>query len=82
MAEIQTASGQMFDSDYFVELKASSVLFLRVLNTDLETVKSVFSKPTETSCLTYYGKPVFGYIHLKSILKEGEAFKVVLSKNE
>ena len=82
MSRIQTASGRQFDSDYFVELKSASLLFLRVLNVDLETVKSVFNNHDETSCLTYYGKPTFGYIYLKSISQEGDAFKVVLSKHE
>lgn len=80
MTKITTATGRTFDSDYFVELKSQSILFLRVLNTDQSIVNNVFQNANETSCLACANRTAFGYINLNSILKEGDAFKVVLSK--
>lgn len=80
MGTIITATGRMFDSDYFVILESQSLLFLRVLNVDENTVREVFGNSAETSCLRSGDRVAFGYINLQSIFKEGNAFKVVLSR--
>ena len=80
MGTIITATGRMFDSDYFVILESQSLLYLRVLNTDENTVREVFGNSVETSCVRSGNRVAFGYVNLRSIIKEGNAFKVVLSK--
>lgn len=82
MDYVQTASARRFDSDYFVVLENQALLFVRILNEKEDTIRSVFENPEETSCLTSKTRVAFGYIYLKSITQEGDAFKVVLSKNE
>lgn len=80
MGHVYTATGRTFNSDYFVILESQSLLFLRVLNVDENTVREVFGNSTETSCLRSGDRVAFGYINLQSIFKEGNAFKVVLSR--
>jgi len=82
MDYVQTASARRFDSDYFVILETQALLFIRLLNSTEDAIRAVFENPKETSCITCKNRVAFGYIYLKSILKEGDAFKVVLSKNE
>ena len=80
MATIVTATGKVFESDYFVVLEERSLMFLRVLNTDEKTVRDIFGNSSETSCIRSGNRIAYGYINLRTIIKEGEAFKVVLSK--
>jgi len=80
MGKLITATGKMFESDYFVPMQDPPVLFVRILNQDENTVRTVFSDKSETSCLTCGGRTAFGYTNFQSILKEGDAFKVMLSK--
>lgn len=80
MDHIYTATGRSFDSDYFVVLEDRSLMFFRVLHTDENTVRQVFGNSSETSCIRSGNRIAYGYINLRTIIKEGEAFKVVLSK--
>ena len=80
MSTVITATGKAFESDYFVAMQDPSVLFVRILNQSENTLRTVFSDKAETSCLTCDGKVAFGYTNFQSIFKEGEAFKVVLTK--
>lgn len=80
MATIKTATGKTFESDYFVPMQDPPVLFLRVLKQPEDVVNAVFNDKNETSFLTCAGRVAFGYTNFQSILKEGEAFKVMLSK--
>ena len=80
MAQIITATGKTFESDYFVPMQDPAVLFTRILKQPEEVVRAVFSDRSETACLKYGSRVAFGYINLQSILKEGDAFKVMLSK--
>ena len=75
-----TATGKTFQSDYFVPMQEPPVLFVRILNQTENTVRAVFSDKAETSCLICDGRVAFGYTNFQSILKEGDAFKVVLKK--
>ena len=80
MATLMTATGKTFESDYFVPLQDPPILFVRILNQSEDIVRTVFSNNTETSCLTCDGRVAFGYTSFQSIFKEGDAFKVMLSK--
>ena len=80
MSTVITATGKTFESDYFVPMQDPPVLFVRILNQEENTVRTVFSNKAETSCLTCGGRVAFGYTNFQSIFKEGDAFKVMLSK--
>lgn len=80
MSDLITATGRTFKSDYFVALTDPPMLFLRVLNQNMDAMQAVFSDPNETSCLTCGGRVAFGYTTLHSIFREGDALKVTLMK--
>ena len=80
MATVITATGRAFECDYFVPMQDPPVLFVRILKQPEDVVRAVFSDKSETSCLKYGSRVAFGYINFQSILKEGDAFKVMLSK--
>lgn len=80
MATLTTATGKTFESDYFVPMQDPPILFARILNQPEGVVRAVFSDKTETSCLACSGRVAFGYTNFKSILDEGDAFKVTLTK--
>ena len=80
MSTVITATGKAFESDYFVAMVDPPVLFVRILNQTEDVVRAVFSDKAETSCLTCGGRVAFGYTNLQTIFKEGDAFKVMLTK--
>lgn len=80
MEKLKTATGKEFDCDYFNPFPPVGQLNLRVLNTDLATVATVFSNSNETvqlQCGTQYAAQ---YTKLVAIVPEGNAIRVVLGK--
>lgn len=79
MSEVETATGKRFKSDYLVTIPSPKLLFVRILDSDEETVREVFGNPEETASLKY-GETVYeGYTHLNTVFSEGDALKVVLN---
>ena len=77
MSEVETATGKRFKSDYLVTIP--NMLFLRVLESNEETVREVFGNPKETASLTY-GETVYEkYTQFNTVFPEGDALKVVLN---
>ena len=58
--------------------KIENMLYVRILESDQQTVRDVFSDPNETSVLTYGGNEYTGYTMLRSVFDEGDALKVGL----
>lgn len=80
MEKLTTASGKAFDCDYFNPSQATNQCNLRVLNTPLATVATVFSNPAETAQLWCEGEYAAQYTKLIAIVPEGDAIRVVLGK--
>ena len=80
MNKIITASGNIYDTDFFIVMPNENVCYLRILNLPLETVEEIFSNPKETSCLICGNTRIFGFIKLKRIFQEGDGVKVKLAK--
>lgn len=84
MEKLKTATGKEFDCDYFNTCQTVSQINVRVLNTPLTTVATVFSDQTETVQL-FYGDVAGAqyasqYTKLIAIVPEGNAIRVVLGK--
>lgn len=84
MEKLKTATGKEFDCDYFNPFPPVGQTNLRVLNTPLTTVASVFSDPNETVQL-YCGdgdgmQYASQYTRLVAIVPEGNAVRIVLGK--
>lgn len=73
MFTIKTATGKEFKSTYATRLSNPSFAFIRIVDSDAETVKKVFSNEDEL--------PIEGYEefrHLVEITEESHAVKLML----
>lgn len=80
MEKLKTATGKEFDCDYFNPFPPVGQVNLRVLNTSLATVATVFANPNETVQLWCDGQYAAQYTKLVAIVPEGNAIRVVLGK--
>ena len=80
MEKLKTATGKEFDCDYFNPFPPVWQVNLRVLNTPLATVATVFSNPNETVQLLCGEQYAAQYTKLVAIVPEGNAIRVVLGK--
>ena len=75
MTTITTATGKTFESDYAVPVPTMPLAFIRIVNSDMETVRRVFSDSSEF--------PIVEYPQLRSVLDfidEQTGIKLVLKK--
>ena len=77
---LKTATGKEFDCDYFNPFPPVGQVNLRVLNTSLATVATVFSNHNETIQLWCNERYAAQYTKLVAIVPEGNAIRVVLGK--
>ena len=80
MEKLKTATGKEFYCDYFNPFPPVGQVNLRVLNTPLATVATVFSNPNETVQLWCGEQYAANYTKLVAIVPEGNAIRVVLGK--
>lgn len=80
MEKLTTATGKKFDCDYFNPFPPVGQTNIRILNTDLATIATVFSDPRETKQLWHENMYAAQYTKLVAIVPEGDAVRVVLGK--
>lgn len=80
MEKLRTATGKEFDCDYFNPFPPVGQINLRVLNTPLPTVATVFADPQETVQMWFEGQYAAQYTKLIAIVPENGAVRVVLGK--
>ena len=80
MSDLITATGKVFECDYFNPCPQVGQLNLRILNTSLANVVAVFSDKRETVALTYENQYAAMYTKLVAIVPEMDAIRVVLGK--
>ena len=80
METLKTATQKEFHCDYFNPFPPAGQINLRVLNSDLLTVATVFSDPVETAELHCGSQVALQYTKLMALIPEGDAIRVVLGK--
>lgn len=80
MEKIKTSTGKEFDSDYVAVIPFPAQAYIRVLNSSLASVATVFSNPEEIVLLQVGQTKLENYTHLVALVPEGDAVKVVLAK--
>lgn len=80
MEQLTTATGKKFDVVSFTRLSVPEQLYIRVVNSSLVNVVTVFSNPAETVQLWFEGEYAAQYTKLVAIIPEGDAVRVVLGK--
>lgn len=80
MEKVITATGKRFDCDYFNPFPPANQVNLRVMNTSLAEVATVFGNPSETVQLWCGEQYLAHHTKLVAIVPEGDAIRVVLGK--
>lgn len=80
MSDLITATGKVFECDYFNPCPQVGQLNLRVLNTSLANAAAVFSDARETIQMTCENQYAAQYTKLIAIVPEMGAVRVVLGK--
>ena len=80
MSDLITATGKVFECDYFNPCPQVGQLNLRVLNTPLANVAAVFSDKRETAALHWENQYAALYTKLIVLVPEPDAIRVVLGK--
>lgn len=77
---IETATGKEFKTNYFNPSSSLGRLTVRILESTMTDVATVFADPAETARLTHAGRTVEGYTKLIYISPESAAIRVALRK--
>ena len=80
MEKVFTATGKQYDCDYFNPFPPAAQVNIRVMNTSLVEVASVFGNPAETAHLWWDQQYIANHTKLIAIVPEGDAVRVVLGK--
>ena len=80
MDKIKTACGKQFDCDYFSAITSPPRAYIRICNSGIADVATVFSNHAET-CQLWYGEHYLAqYTQIVAIVPEADAIKVILAK--
>jgi len=80
MEILKTATGKEFYSDYIAVIPHPEQAYIRVLDTDITTVASIFSNPDETVQLWHGDHHLTDYTKLVAIIPEASAIKICLAR--
>lgn len=80
MDQLKTATGRTFNCDYFNPFPPAGQVNIRILNTSLVEVVTVFSDPSETVQLWYGDQYLAHHTKVVAIIPEADAIRVVLGK--
>lgn len=80
MDQLKTATGRTFNCDYFNPFPPAGQVNIRILNTSLADVATVFSNPSETVQLWCGDQYLANHTKVVAIVPEVDAIRVVLGK--
>lgn len=80
MEKVKTATGREFDCESFSLIEEPARLYIRISNTPLATIATVFGDPKETVQLYYGNLYVANYTKLLAIIPENGMVRVNLTK--
>jgi hypothetical protein len=80
MDTIKTSSGKIYECDTLSAIDSPCRLYIRIANSTLSEVATIFGDKEETKELLYGNILLIGYIKLLSIVIEDAAIRVVLTK--
>lgn len=77
---LKTATGKAFDCDFLVSIPAPERLYIRVKNSDVDTLSQIFGDANETASLVYAGDTIVDFTKLVGIIPETNEIQIVLEK--
>lgn len=78
--KIRMATGRELECDYMDHSQQRRQANIRILNTPITEVASVFSNPTETTQMWFESDYIAGFTKLLAMIDDGDAIRVVLGK--
>ena len=81
MTKIKLASGKQLDCDYMGHSQQRRQATIRILNTSMTEIASVFSNPAETAAMWFENDYAAGFTKLLAMIDDGDAVRVVLGKD-
>lgn len=78
--KIRMATGRELECDYMDHSQQHRQANIRILNTSITEVASVFSNPTETTQMWFERDYAAGFTKLLAMIDDGDAIRVVLGK--
>lgn len=76
-----THSGLQFECNYLATIPVPSRMYIRIGNSTIANIASVFSDPHETDLIKYGDTVIEGYTQLIAIIPENDVIRVVLAKS-
>ena len=80
MEKLKTATGKIFDCNYFNPFEPMAQVNISIANSSFSIVASVFSNPTETVQLWYGKQYLAHHTKLIAIVNDGDTIRVVLGR--
>ena len=80
MNTVKTTNGMIYDSDFVSVIDNPHRLYIRIINSDLPNVAITFCNKEELSTIYYEDLCFIGYTKLIALVPEGEAVRVILTK--
>ena len=77
---IRTATGHELKCDYLNASESTRQANIRILDTQITEIATVFANPEETVQLWFENTYVAGFTKLLAIIDDGDAIRVVLGK--
>ena len=78
METIETATGTNFNVDLVCSIPSPRIAYIRIIGSDIETIRKVFSDENETKEIKYGGYTLIGFTKLGYVRPEDIAIKVRL----
>ena len=80
METIKTSSGKIYECDSLSAIDSPCRLYIRIVNSTLPEVATIFGDKEETKELLYGNILLIGYTKFLSMIMEDTAIRVVLTK--
>ena len=80
MSKIKLASGRELECDFMTHSQKHRQATIRILNTSMTEIASVFSNSAETAAMWFENDYAAGFTKLLAIIDDGDAIRVVLGK--
>ena len=80
MTKIKLASGRELDCDYMGHSQQRRQATIRIQNTSMSEIATVFSNPAETAAMWFENDYAAGFTKLLAMIDDGDAIRVVLGK--
>lgn len=78
--KIKTASGRELECDLLSHSDRHRQATVRIKNTPITVIASVFSNPSETAAMWFENDYAAGFTKLLAMIDDGDAIRVVLGK--